>query len=418
MIEKKLYIYYFVLLLILCSWISTVSTPPIIVKISYLFALFVPALIKKISLLIPILICFLSISVYAFSHSFMPTEIYYYVYLLMLFLFFKRKSFEKMQSPPLILIIFGLYVICVDYILGGSFVNIDYSLLVIILAFFFISQSGDEQELYVLSFLFITIILSIYFFIYRDNAKIETSIDGRIYWVDPNYLGNLCAMGVVLAYNKLINHTYSTKLVGKICFLTVVLGSLMLVLNASRGAFLSASVPIMLITFFSDIKFSKKIGIVGCVIIGIFIMYALGSFDLLLERSLGGDDDTGNGRTIIWEVKMFAFMHKSFLEHLFGLGYLGGFYLAIPGGYGFHNDYLAFLVDYGFIGITLFFCTLIYPLVVVWKHAGNRILVISLVLFLAICCTTLEPLTAGRSSFWFFYLTIVLFARWSKYCKN
>lgn len=418
MVKKKLYIYYFVLLLVLCSWVSTASTPPIVVKVFYLFALFTPAVFKSPNMLIPVLICFLSVSLYAFSYSFMPTERYYYIYVLILLLFFRKKSWGQLQAPPIILVILGLYVICVDYFNGGNLANIDYSLLVIIFSFFFISKSGNEQELYILSFLFITIILSIYFFIYRENARVETSVDGRIYWVDPNYLGNVCAMGVVLAYHSIINKTASCKLVRNLCLSTVILGSIMLALNASRGAFLSASVSIVLITFFSKIKFSRKIGIVVCVILAVLILYAMGSFDLLLERTVGGDDDTGNGRTIIWSTKLLAFMQKDFADHLFGLGYNGGFNLGIRGGYGFHNDYLALLVDYGIVGFILFTTCLLHPLYLVYKYPTYRILVISLIVFLLVCCMTLEPLTAGSCTYWFFYLVILLFARWSKFSSQ
>ena len=78
---------------------------------------------------------------------------------------------------------------------------------------------------------------------------------------------------------------------------------LLLVMNASRGAFLSMGVAIVVITMFSKIKFKKKIGIAVLVAIGVFAMYYLGAFDVLSER-LMDEDDTGNGRTLIWEAKM------------------------------------------------------------------------------------------------------------------
>ena len=140
-------------------------------------------------------------------------------------------------------------------------------------------------------------------------------------------------------------------------------------------------------------------------------MYSLGAFDVLSER-LMDEDDTGNGRTLIWEAKMLGYMSGDTYEKLFGIGYQGGFFLAIPGGFGFHNDYLAFLVDYGIVGTILFFCIIAYPLKLVANNPAKRPIVISLLAFILICSMTLEPFTYGILTYWFFYMLIVLYARW------
>lgn len=109
---------------------------------------------------------------------------------------------------------------------------------------------------------------------------------------------------------------------------------------------------------------------------------------------------------------MQGYMNGDTFEKLFGIGYSKGFYLAIPGGFGFHNDYLAFLVDYGVVGLILFFCIVAYPLKLVANSPSKRPIVISLLAFILICSMTLEPFTYGRLTYWYFYMLIVLLARW------
>ena len=258
----------------------------------------------------------------------------------------------------------------------------------------------------------ITIILSLFFFTYGQSAAVEVSETGRRSWVDPNYFGNVCGMGVVLAYNIIVNKLAPGKFLTKIAMLAVPLGMLLLVMNASRGAFLSMGVAIVLITMFSKVDLKKKIGVAILIAIGMVVMYYLGAFDVLSGR-LMEEDDTGNGRTVIWEAKMLGYMSGDAYEKIFGIGYQNGFFLAIPGGFGFHNDYLAFLVDYGVVGLILFFCIIVYPLKLVANVPSKRPIVSSLLAFILVCSMTLEPFTLGNLTYWYFYMLIVLFARWN-----
>lgn len=408
------YKYYLLLLVVLCTWISTVSPPPMLIRLAYLIALFVPAFVKAQYLIVPVMACFTSAATYGFSCSYMPTELYFYLGIMGVLVFFSFDKISYRQTPPLLLVFFCVYVLTIDLITGGKLENIDYSLLIIILSFFFISKDGRELDAYIINFVFVSIVLCIFFFTFGQTT-IEASDDGRVEWKDPNYLGNVCGMGVVLAYNVIVNKLFTHKRVlYRICLLTIIAGVIMLVLNASRGAFLSMAISITIITLFSKIKFKTKVTVTSILVLGVICMYALGLFDILEERFIS-DDGTGNARTLIWAAKMNAFSSLSFTEKLFGLGYRGGFELAFPGGYGFHNDYMAFLVDYGFIGLFFFLALMLYPIVIVGKNTVNRPIVISLVVFFLICCFTLEPLTAGRLAYWLFYLFIVIFARWSRY---
>lgn len=412
MSERRLYIYYFLLLIVLCSWVSHTSAPPMPLRLGYLLALVLPAVIKAPNMLVPVLVCFTALGTYGISCSYMPTEKWIYLLIVAVSLFFVSSKLKLCQKPPTILVVFCAYVCIIDFIHGEELVNIDYSLLIVLLSFFFVSKSGYERNSYMLGFMIITIILSLFFFTYGQSAAVEVSETGRRSWVDPNYFGNVCGMGVVLAYNIIVNKLAPGKFLNKIAMLAVPLGMLLLVMNASRGAFLSMGVAIVLITMFSKVDLKKKIGVAALIAIGMVVMYYLGAFDVLSGR-LMEEDDTGNGRTVIWEAKMLGYMSGDAYEKIFGIGYQNGFFLAIPGGFGFHNDYLAFLVDYGVVGLILFFCIIVYPLKLVANVPSKRPIVSSLLAFILICSMTLEPFTLGNLTYWYFYMLIVLFARWN-----
>ena len=363
-------------------------------------------------MLVPVLVCFTALGTYGISCSYMPTEKWIYLLIVAVSLFFVSSKLKLCQKPPTILVVFCAYVCIIDFIHGEELVNIDYSLLIVLLSFFFVSKSGYERNSYMLGFMIITIILSLFFFTYGQSAAVEVSETGRRSWVDPNYFGNVCGMGVVLAYNIIVNKLAPGKFLNKIAMLAVPLGMLLLVMNASRGAFLSMGVAIVLITMFSKVDLKKKIGVAALISIGMVVMYYLGAFDVLSGR-LMEEDDTGNGRTVIWEAKMLGYMSGDAYEKIFGIGYQNGFFLAIPGGFGFHNDYLAFLVDYGVVGLILFFCIIVYPLKLVANVPSKRPIVSSLLAFILICSMTLEPFTLGNLTYWYFYMLIVLFARWN-----
>lgn len=418
MIGKRLYIYYSLLLVILCTWFSTESAPPMPLRIIFLSALVIPAFYKNTNLLVPVITCFTALAYYGFSRSYMPTEKSIYLLITIILLLFNIHRLGRFQRPPILLLVFCSYILIVDLFTGENLEEIDYSILIITLSFYLVSLDGYEKNLYMVGFLIVTLILSLYFFTYGQSSAVEVSETGRRYWRDPNYLGNVCSMGLIFAYNVLVNKLTSSKLFKRLCFVTVAVGMLMLVMNASRGAFLSMTVALVIITLFSKVKLKTKISMVILIVLAVFLMYSFGAFDVLSDRIMNEDDDTGNGRTIIWEAKMLGYLDLSMFEKLFGIGYKGGFYLAIPGGYGFHNDYLAFLVDYGLVGLILFISLLFYPIKLVWNNPSKRIVVLSLILFLMTCCATLEPFTMGYLTYWYFYMLIVLYSRWSNYSSQ
>lgn len=412
MIGKRLYAYYFFLLVVLCTWFSSTAPPPMPLRILFLAALVVPAFYKFTNIFVPVISCFTALATYGFSLSYMPTEKSIYLFIVVVLLLFNVHRLRYFQRPPILLVFLCVYVFIIDLFTSGRVEEVFFCLLIIILSFYFVSLNGLERNIYIIAFIVVTLILSLYFFTYGQSSAVEVTETGRRYWRDPNYMGNVCGMGVVLAYIFIVNRLASSMLLKRLCFITVGVGMLMLVMNASRGAFLSMAVVIVVATLFSKVNLKTKISMVVFIVSAVLIMYSLGAFDVLNERIQNEDDGTGNGRTIIWEAKMLGYLNLSLFEKIFGIGYKGGFDLAMPGGYGFHNDYLAFLVDYGLIGLILFVSLLFYPIKLAWYDSSKRVNVVSLILFLIICCFTLEPFTIGYLTYWFFYMFIILYARW------
>ena len=412
MFQRRLYAYYFFLLMILCTWFSTTSAPPMPLRLIFLAALIIPFFFKNITGYVPVILCFTSIAAYGFSHSYMPTEKYIYLLITGILFLFNINKINSFQKPPTILALFSVYVLIVDLSTGKQMTEIAYCLLIILISFFLVSKDGYEKNNYILAFMLVTIILSIFFFTYGQSSAIEVSETGRRSWRDPNYFGNVCGMGVIVAYNMIINKLSPNKTFKRIALLSIIMGMLLLVMNASRGAFLSMGVSILIITLFSKTDSKTKFGVATLVITGFIAMYYFGVFDILADRFFNDDDVTGNGRTVIWEAKMLGYIGLPIHAKILGIGYEGGFNLAIPGGFGFHNDFLAFLVDYGIVGIIMLLSLLFYPIKRAWKSPQKRIIVTSMVVFLIICCSTLEPLTIGYLPFWYYYMMIVLFAKW------
>lgn len=416
MLSKKIYYYYGFLLLVLCSWTSDSATPPMALRIAYLIALFMPAILTCRTLIPPVIMCFTAIAGYGFSCSFMPTEYFYYTYTLLAMVLLTRSRNGGYQTPPRLFVFYVIYVLIIDFITNSKLENIGYSTIAVMLSFYFVSKDLKERSMYPLALTIVTCAICFFFFVFGDNYVDEIEGIERIGWKDPNYLGMVTGMGIVVAYNEILNNQNLSKPFRIFYLLTVCVGILMLAVNASRGAALATMTSLVILTFFSNIKTSKKTLLILGAILFIFALYNLNAFGNLIQR-VQEDDGNGNGRKVIWAYKFNGWLEGTTLEHYFGMGYSGGFKLGTIGGYGFHNDFLAHLVDYGIVGICLFISLLLHPVILAWHNYKFRIQVISMIIFISIGCFTLEPLTAGRMAFFFFYMYIILIARYSKQSK-
>lgn len=408
---KNIFIYYSILLVVLCSWSDTGNSPNTIFRLAYLAALVFPIFKARPNMLPHILICFTSISIYGYSASYLPTEYYYYTYIVLFLCILPFKNKKNHIKIPLVLIILATYTLVIDFIVYGKLENIQYGLFLIIFLMFFVSKDNKYNYLYMYVYIVITLTLCYFFFAVGDQFVVELLGQDRVMWKDPNYMGSLAGVGIVCSYHLLTSKQYTKNIFKYILLATICIGTVMLLKNASRGAVLCVASGIIIITLFSKIGLKKRIAITLLVLLSAALMYQLGLFGALEERIIHDEDRTGSGRTIIWAYKTSLFLEKPIYNILTGLGFRGGFMLGFVDGYGFHNDFIAFFVDYGIIGIILFISLLLYPLVIVRKNKEQQSIVTALTVYLILCCMTLEPFSGGRLPFCYLYLFIYILAK-------
>lgn len=148
------------MLIVLCSWVSPTSAPPMPLRLVYLLALVLPAILKAPNMLVPVLACFTALGTYGISCSYMPTEKWIYLLIIAASLFIVPSRLKSCQRPPIIFVVFCIYVCFIDFIHGEELTNIDYCLLVVLLSFFFVSKNGYERNSYMIAFIITTIILT------------------------------------------------------------------------------------------------------------------------------------------------------------------------------------------------------------------------------------------------------------------
>jgi O-antigen ligase len=160
-------------------------------------------------------------------------------------------------------------------------------------------------------------------------------------------------------------------------------------MNASRGVILAIILSVVFLFVNLKIKTTWKILFVLLSAVFLYYVYTSSTFELLFAR-FAEEDSTASGRTSIWGTKLSWFLEGSITDVLFGKGHD----TAVKyGGMGFHNDFIAALVEYGIVGLLILLSAFLYPLRLSSKQ--NRIPVCALILYLAIVSCSIEPITTG-----------------------
>lgn len=417
---KKLILiaYYAVLLFILTSWTSLTSAPSMIMRICYLGAVVLPPIIIKRELLLPVLMCFIFVSAYGFSYSYMPTS--YGIYLLPLLICAIIEGFTRNREYGLFLWI-AVFLSFVDILTGGKFETITYCFLILYL-FLIISDksivAGKSIELVKfisIAFSIASLVIVYYYFVYGSQFTFDYGSDSgleRTGWIDANYLSMALGMAIMsssIALMSLKNNFYEKVLF----WFTIVLSFIVMVLLASRGGLLSIAIGGSILLFFSKFKLRTKLLIMLFLFLFIIFLFNNNYFELLVYR-IQNDDGTGSGRSEIWKMKFDEFLNTGNLfNYLFGLGFRRSIYLGgnVVNYYCFHNDFLAYLVSYGIVGLCLFIYMLSYPIIKIRQGTDSKRFVIASIIYLASCCMTLNPLSEGHIVYFFFYFYIVLLSK-------
>lgn len=403
--------YYVILLLILVSWQSVTSAPNIAIRIVYLVALIVPAI--SVSGWVPaVLTCFATCTLYGFAYSFMPTMVYLYAIVAVVCLAIGRCN-DSYQTPPFLFILLFLTV-AVNFITTGAIEDISYCLITLVCLPYLVSKDDDIEYKLRVSILAYSFVLCFFYVTHYNEflGKYDISDDmARSSWGDPNYLSMVIGMGTIISiYNVLKWRVINSK--SKMFYLSfLVVSFTCLVLLCSRGALIAVALSSLYFLLRADVR--KRTKWMAAIFVAGFlaVLYVAGYFDIL-EYRMETSDGTGSDRSIIWEEKLSAFFSdSSFIQQTFGLGLKGGGYIGSGSRFrGVHNDYIAFLIEYGYCGLILLLSLLLYPVRKVMKNSEQKHYVIGLTLFYSCCFVTLEPLTGGSLPFYFMYFYIMMTA--------
>lgn len=395
------------------SWTSSTTFPPFIFRISFMGALFLPVLYIRNSWLPAIFTCFLSISQYGISYSYLPESISIHMMLIVsLLLLYQNK--KKLVVFPNLLYFLPFYVFIIDLLTDGSVYHIFYILVITCsLSFVFNKDYTNAEKKMSIAFISITVVLCYYFLFFRDRftesyGKYGTDLE-RVLWTDPNYLGCVIGMGTICCGIKLTDKKIS-KIVRLMLALIFCTSLMILIMNASRGSLLAVLFACSVLFIMSPVKIIYKLIFISFVIFFIYVLYNNSYFELLEYRI--ENDYTGSGRTIIWDKRLTAFFEGPILNIVFGYGHERTMVLGTGSTYyvGCHNDYIAFLVEYGVIGFLMFLGILLFPIM---KIISTKLIleishVFTIISYIAVCSITLEPFTLGRIPYYMFYLYAIL----------
>jgi len=419
--------YYIILLGVQVSWLDPVNSPPMVERLAFFAALLLPAWFTTRSV-VPIVFGFHCIAIYGFAATYMPTEIFIYAIsiLLLICVSISRTSIGESGRiiPPKIFLWFVAYMVIVDMIFDGYQNSFTYNGFITLFLCFFAIHPSDKHSVTSFSLMFAisSIILTIYFYfgkaLYTENVGGYGSDLEGMAWIDPNYFAMVVGMGMVASIVELSMYDKVELKFKSIYFLSIICSLFVFSTAGSRGAIVSIMGMLLFYMLFSKVKFTYKIlGIVAGVVV-LYYLYVGNYFELLLYK-FTNDDTVTSGRTEIWTTKLDAFFKEgSIINYILGIGYQNATNLGqakLGNAFMLHNDFIACFVKYGIIGLSLFSYIMIKPFMLIKKNDKNRALILSCIIYLILCCMSLEPFTAGYFQYYIFLLYIYLLAHKSQY---
>lgn len=387
----------------------------------FMAAVIVPAFIRY-NILPAIITLFLISSTAGYVEGLMPSQLYWYVLVSWLAAIMKLREHSTNSLGPISLVIVLVDVTLVNLLYDSAIEHITYSIL-IILSFLLIIRSRGENLLSLLSLVFalISLSLAVMFVMAAPSNMASYGYSGfeRVdAFSDPNYFGCFLGMGALASVIEVFRDTKKNILLKYFYVFVALFSFVVLVLNASRGGILAFALSSAFILFFLKTKKGIKALVVVLLSALLLILYKNDYF-ALLEYRVMNDTGGGSSRTTIWLYKLNEFFNNSSLFQLiFGYGHNGG--LAIGGGafgygggkiLGFHNDLVAFLVDYGFVGLISFLSLIIYIFKQTRQNQKLKVYGYAVLLFLLVHMMTLEPYTAGGLPIWAFTMYSLLLAQ-------
>lgn len=415
-----LVIYYAFLLGIMMSWTDFHNFPPMALRLLYMVLVLAPALIDKNGIMPAALTCFWGIAINGYAYSYMPTMTYLYVFTLVIGLLFMKRtdkesiSYKGFFLPMILFVLLTTRDLIADLEVQS---NSPCFLLLALLPAYVYKWDTKAHIKMEWAFMFLSIVLAYYSFtaqslFYGDYGTYAG--EERSVWADPNYLATTMAIGILIGFQKLVDFKGTDKYTKIVATTCIVLTFPAMLLLASRGGMLCLAAGALIIILFSKTSYIVRI-ICAVILIGFVTFLYTNSFFDMLEARLDSGDTTGSERTVIWENRLNAFANsENPLYWLFGYAYHGGLHLGWIFEFGSHNDYIAFLSEYGIVGLLLFVCMLISPILNLEWKSKQKVQVFAYTIFISIAVSTIEPFTLGKPIIFLFWFYIILLTQLSK----
>ncbi len=404
-INLRFIIYYIVVAAAMFFLMQPFYEPPMMVRLFMLALIFLPTFIAP-RILPAVFLLFYGADASSFTHILPANDIYIFFVVMGSYLMYPNKTRFFLNS----LFVLGYFFVC-----SIAHLEVGRMFLWFFIAIMLADMMKDTEDLQLLyyAYLALSLFLGLLFLTHWQDFLVQYSQTDddleRSNWINPNVFGGAIAAGGVLAVSYLTGILKFVRTVFMTWFsvAAAIIVAFVLIMNASRGAFIAFSLCSLLMFMKTDSKLYVRI-FVSVIIIGfIYFMYTHNLFDLLLARIDNDNTSTAGGRTEIWMFKISAFFESSnYLQLIFGIGQEAC--LELVSFKSTHNDFVTSFIAYGLIGFLIFvYYILVYP--VIKSDGEKRIGVVLLLMYLAVECMVLEPLFRGYFIEIFFYFFILKF---------
>jgi len=405
---NRLYILYYLLIGIAMFFLMRPNaTIPLSVRMALLGLILMPVCFRRETLPFAML-CFYGISSNSFLNV-LPTSHLYYLFIVLAFYVVYR---NKSRSFVYALFFYVYFLACC--IVQDDMQKYLIWWIVSLVLYDYVKDVLDVRNL-LYAFMIISIFLSALFLLYQEDfieayGRAEEGLE-RSSWINANVFGATIAAGAILSVAYLTNvlQLPKSKVLFVLSIITVALSFVVLILNASRGAFFAFIIPGVMMMFLSKMNTIYKILIAVVAIFAVYWLYNnTDVFELLITRMEDDTLDSGGNRTDIWKEKLESFFwDNNFWHRIVGMG--RNDCTELRNQLSTHNDFLTAFIGYGVIGLILF--TTVFFLPIIKAKKGMRLSVALLMLYLLIECFVLEPLFRGyfvEIMFYFFVLKYAL----------
>lgn len=383
------WILYFLLLgTVQALWTNQHAFPPMVFRLGMVAAVFAPMILNRELVIFGFPFFLILRGQLSTAYQYLPdiNSLTFYIFLLFIFLIFHWKSIQPIKLRSTVpLLVLMLYMGIVDLIGTTELGNYSKNIFIVIVFSLFITNKHD-LDIFSASLILVCVFSAIYYIVMYDQFLVTWNVKEGIErsgWKDPNYFSTFMNVGVMLSLLYLLGNLKSNlfilnkRIILLISCLAIIIA---VVLTASRAGFLSFAFIFVVSIFLSKPNIKIVLTSIGIIFIAVIIMLSHGVFDTLLYRLFEQDNiSSAGGRTDIWLNTIRNFNIQSYGDQLFGRGYWHRTFLS--GGADTHNEFIAILADYGYLGVSIFLW-LIASMLSFKKGIPSRIMNISAIFYL------------------------------------